>query len=854
MSLLPCDIKYKQHGNRTKDVDKLRKEYGNNSFTKRPRKTFFRQYLSAFGDPIIKILLAALALNVLIAFKNANIYEPLGIAAALFLATFVSTVSEYGSESAFLKLEQQAALTQCRVMRDRKLVTLPVSELVVTDIVYLSAGERVPADGIMIKGAVLVDQSALNGESAEVQKLPGTASDSWDLSCKNQIFRGSVITSGECIMAVGRTGDKTFYGNVASEIQSENVKSPLTQKLNTLAGVLSKIGYGAAILVFAADLFNLLILDNAFDPARIMTELTSLPVMISNLLHAVTLAITVIVVAIPEGLPMMITVVLSANMRRLKKDNVLVRRLVGIESSGSLNILFCDKTGTLTSGRLSVGGFYDINGRYFKDLPQAERSDIICCCQLGCDSTMIGKSPVGGNATDRALLSYVYDKSFDSLTISKKIPFDSTKKYSAINYKGTWYIKGAPEILFSKASNVNKALLAQWKKLVSDGVRVIALAKSADMLSYDIIGIISIKDKIRHDARYSVKTVQNAGINVCMVTGDNADTAKSIAGACSILTDGAITLTSQQMSELSDSELAAILPRLKVVSRALPADKSRLVRVSQSIGLVCGMTGDGINDAPALKQADVGFAMGSGTEVAKQAGDIVILDDNFTSISKAILYGRTIFKSIRKFIVFQLTMNLCAVGISIIGPFIGIDTPITVMQMLWINIIMDTLAGLAYAGEPPLTRYMNEKPVRRSEHVLNGRMAGQILTMGIYSLCLCTAFLSLDYFKKRFGFYHDTTGFMTAFFALFIFSGIFAGFSARSDRLRLFANLSKNRAYIFIFLLIIIVQLWLIYYGGSMFRTSGIPVHRLPEIILLGASVIAADMIRKITVSAKRKT
>lgn len=850
--LLPCEVKYKPHGNRMRDVEQLRRKYGDNSFTKRPRKTFFRQYLSAFGDPIIKILLAALALNILIAIKNANIYEPLGIAVALFLATFVSTLSEYGSESAFLKLEQQSAAAKCRVMRDRKLTEIPVSELVVGDTVYLSAGERVPADGLIIQGNVFVDQSALNGESAEVQKYPGYIGDSWELSAKSQIFRGSVITSGECIMTVGRTGDRTFYGSVAAEIQNEGVKSPLTQKLSTLAGVLSKIGYGAAALVFIADLFNLLVLDNAFNIAYIRTELLTPCVMFSNILHAVTLAITVMVVAIPEGLPMMITVVLSANMRRLKRDNVLVRRLVGIESSGSLNILFCDKTGTLTNGHLSVIGFYDINGRYFKDIPSAEREDILCCCQLGSDSTMIGKNPVGGNATDRAVLSYVYDKAYDGMTVSKKIPFDSEKKYSAIKHGTTWYIKGAPEILFSHASNVSHALEERWSALANDGVRVIALAKSTDMERYSIIGILAIKDKVRRDARYSVKTVQNAGIYVCMVTGDNADTAKAIADSCGILTPGAVTLTSAEMAKLSDSELAAILPKLKVVSRALPADKSRLARVSQSAGLVCGMTGDGINDAPALKQADVGFAMGSGTEVAKQAGDIVILDDNFTSISKAILYGRTIFKSIRKFIVFQLTMNLCAVGISIIGPFIGVDTPVTVMQMLWINIIMDTLAGLAYAGEPPLVKYMEETPIKRSEHVLNGRMAGQIFTMGAYSLLLCISFLSFDYFRDRFGFYTDNTGFMTAFFALFIFSGIFASFSARSDGIRVFANLSRNRAYVFIFLLIIIVQLWLIYFGGSMFRTSGIPIARLPEILMLSATVIPADMIRKLLVR-KRK-
>ena len=372
------------------------------------------------------------------------------------------------------------------------------------------------------------------------------------------------------------------------------------------------------------------------------------------------------------------------------------------------------------------------------------------------------------------------------------------------------------------------------------------------MEHYNIIGILAIKDSVRRDARFSVKTVQNAGIYVCMVTGDNADTAKAVADSCGILTPDAVTLTSSEMALLSDSELAKLLPRLKVVSRALPADKSRLARVSQSAGLVCGMTGDGINDAPALKRADVGFAMGSGTEVAKQAGDIVILDDNFTSISKAILYGRTIFKSIRKFIVFQLTMNLCAVGISIIGPFIGVDTPVTVMQMLWINIIMDTLAGLAYAGEPPLARYMEEKPISRSEHVLNGKMAGQIITMGAYSLLLCVLFLASGYFRQRFGFYTDNLRFMTAFFALFIFSGIFASFSARSDGVRIFANLARNRAYVFIFMLIIAVQLWLIYFGGSMFRTSGIPLGMLPEILALSAGVIPADIIRKLIIRKKR--
>ena len=299
------------------------------------------------------------------------------------------------------------------------------------------------------------------------------------------------------------------------------------------------------------------------------------------------------------------------------------------------------------------------------------------------------------------------------------------------------------------------------------------------------------------------------------------------------------------MSKMSDEKLMSILPRLQVVSRALPTDKSRLVRLSKKAGLVCAMTGDGVNDAPALKQADVGFAMGSGTEVAKQAGDIIVLDDNFSSILKAILYGRTIFKSIRKFIVFQLTINLCAVGVSVIGPFIGIDAPVTVLQMLWINIIMDTLAGLAFAGEAPMMQYMKEKPLKKSENVLNRSMCAQIFFMGLYSLGMCILFLTLEYFKNAFGFYADNVKFMTAFFVLFIFSGIFGAVNARASGKNIFRGLARNKAFVIIFAVITAVSLALVYFGGSMFRTSPIDFIHLVKIIGLSLLIIPADIIRK---------
>ncbi len=844
--LLPCQIKYKPSGHSEKDAKKYLKEYGANSFTEKPRKTFFKQYLSAFGDPIIKILLIALALNIIIAFKNANIYEPLGIAVAVFLATFVSTLSEYGSESAFYELSRKSGAQECRAVRNGKLIVLPVCDITVGDSIILSAGERVPADGIVVQGRVLVNQSALNGESKEAQKEPSKLTDKWDLDDRAQLFCGSVITSGECIMAIGRTGDNTFYGSIASELQSDKEKSPLTERLRRLAKVLSIIGYCASGLVLFADLFNSIFIDNGFNKTFIINELMSPSAMISNLLHAITLAITVVVVAIPEGLPMMITVVLSSNMHRLKRDNVLVRKLVGIETGGSLNILFCDKTGTVTTGKLSVTGFYDTNGNYYKKIPADFKTDILRSLVLNNESTMIGNTATGGNATDRALLEYAYDRNCKKETVSKKIPFDSTRKYSAVLCRGTWYIKGAPEVVFSKCSIVSKEIYAKFEQLTTTGARVIALAKGTDGVRYTLLGIVIISDKIRRDARQAVKTVRGAGISVCMVTGDNLDTACAIAENSGILDRNGITLTSEQLSRMSDNELCNILTKLQVVARALPSDKSRLVRIAKSMGLVCGMTGDGINDAPALRQADVGFAMGSGTEVAKEAGDIVILDDSFSSIAKSILYGRTIFKSIRKFIVFQLTLNLCAVGISVIGPFIGSDTPVTVMQMLWINIIMDTLAGLAFAGEAPLKSYMNEAPKKRSEPVLNGAMVLQIMSMGLYSLFLCIMFLSTRYFKVHFGYYSGTTEFMTAFFALFIFCAVFEGVLARSVRTNIFAGLLKNKSFIGIFLLITAVQIWLIYNGGVMFRTTPIPISRLVASICLAATVIPFNVICKL--------
>lgn len=861
-------------------AEESRRLHGSNQLTRARKSGFFRQLLQSFGDPIIKVLLAALAINLIFLFHRFDWYESAGIAVAIFLATFVSTLSEYGSESAFEKLQEDAARISCRVKRNGQVVALPIADIVVDDVVLLQSGERIPADGLLLDGKLMVDQSALNGESREAAKIPtADPTDASDLAAPNRLFSGSVVCSGEGVMQVRQVGDRTFYGGVAREVQEDGRESPLRLRLAGLAKTLSRLGYVAALLVALADLFHSFLLDNAFDPARIAAAFTDSSAVIGHLLHAVTLAITVVVVAVPEGLPMMITVVLSSNMRRMLKDHVLVRKLVGIETSGSLNILFTDKTGTLTKGKLQVSTLVTGDGEEYTRPGAIKRQKglwpvLRLSCVLNSESLLSEGRAIGGNATDRALLEFAGAGGVtrDAYPLSQHVPFDSDRKFSAIRVEGEQpmtLIKGAPEKLLPACTQYldengqrqpfsSTSLTRQWNDMTTHAMRVLALAisdtpvdESGRFANLTLVGLLGIRDELRSETPAAVQEVQGAGVQVVMITGDNRDTAAAIAKEAGLLRrEDDLILTGSELSVLSDAEIKSRLPRLRVVARALPGDKSRLVRLAQEMELVTGMTGDGINDAPALKKADVGFAMGSGTEVAKEAGDIVILNDNFHSIAKAILYGRTIFKSIRKFVIFQLTMNLCAVGISVIGPFIGVDTPVTVMQMLWINIIMDTLAGLAFAGEPPLPEYMREPPKRRDEPVLNRYMLHQILCMGLYTILLCVAFLKLPVFKTLFHYDTQPIYLMTAFFALFIFTGIFNSFNARTNRINLLANLSHNPSFLVIMTAVAAIQLLLIYYGGALFRTAGLSARALRWVLLLAFTVVPVDSVCKLLLRA----
>lgn len=856
------------------EVLESREKNGSNIITNKKRNTFLEMFIQSLGDPIIRILIIALGIKLVFLIKDFDWYETVGIVIAIFLASFISTISEYGSEKAFEKLQEDASKIKCRVRRNGKIKEITIDDVVVGDMVLLEAGDKVPADGILIDGDLLVDESSLNGETREIRKE--ALKSNQIVSEKNMVFRGTVIYGKSGIMKITKVGDNTFYGKIAQELQESTPDSPLKIRLRHLAGIISKIGYVGAFLVSLSYLFSMIVIRNNFDINLIKETVTNFPLMTGYILYALTLSVTIIVVAVPEGLPMMITLVLSSNMKKMLKSNVMVRKMTGIETAGSLNILFTDKTGTLTKGKMEMLYFMGNDfKKYHKESELKKYSKYYSIIKKSIiynnasTYTSDNKTIVGGNITDRAILKFIeYDKN-SNIKIIDTVPFDSKNKYSLslIDDRGKLaLIKGAPEKILSSCTYYydnngeikrllnTKSIELKLKEETSKGARIIAFAtsKTKELRNLTLVGFALIKDDVRKEAIEGLKLIDKAHIQTVMITGDNKDTAYAIGKEVGIIKNSSdIILTSEELNKLNDEELKQILPNLRIVARSLPQDKSRLIKISQEKDLVVGMTGDGVNDAPALKRADVGFSMGSGTEVAKEASDIIILDDNLYSISQAILFGRTIFKSIRKFIIFQLTVNICAVSLSIIGPFIGIETPVTVIQMLWINMVMDTFAGLAFSFEPPLKEYMDEYPKDKNEPIINKYMWHEIIFTGAYSSLLCILFLKLPIISAIFRDGDNNKYLMSAFFGLFIFIGIFNCFNARTHRLNLFAHLYKNKPFIAIISFIVLVQIILIYYGGNLFRTVGLNFKEFQFMILLAFSVIPVDWFRKIYLRTK---
>lgn len=836
------------------EVVKSRNKYGSNEIKKTNNNSFFKLLLESLGDPMIKILLIVLGIKVVFLFAEFDWFETLGILIAIFIASLISTISEYGSNKAFQKLLENNNQKMVKVKRNGKLCLISINDIVVSDIVYLNNGDYIPADGEIIDGSILIDESSINGESRETYK------DSKLSGEKRKVYKGTIVTSGECIVKVGSVGVNTLFGKIAKEVQEKSSDSPLRIRLKHLASIISKIGYVGAFLVFVSYLFSSIVIANNFNLNLIIDCVSNVSLMIDYVIYALTLAVTIIIVSVPEGLPMMVALVLSTNMKKMIKKNILVKKMVGIETAGSLNVLLTDKTGTLTNGKLSVYGIINYQDKLFNNDVELYKypkyyNIVGNSIVLNNDAVISDNKIINGNSTDKALISFMNYISDEK--IIKKESFDSDKKYSLVETNNYIYYKGAPEVLTPKCkyylnndvedSNVDFDYLNRViAKYMHKGYRVISLCyknKSNNNVVY--VGSVLLKDEIRNDAKEGIKLIKSSGVKMIMVTGDSLDTALFISKELNLLSDDDIYLTSSDLSLMSDDEIKSKINKIKVVARAKPHDKSRLVKIIKEMNLVVGMTGDGINDAAALKKCDVGFAMGSGTDVAKEASDIVILDDNINSISMAILFGRTIFKNIRKFIIFQLTMNICAMSLSIIGPFIGISTPVTVMQMLWINMIMDTLAGLAFAYEEPLLSYMDEKPKSKNEPIINKYMYEEIVFTGLYSSLLCILFLKIPFVKSLIRYDVNDKYFLTAFFALFVFMGIFNAFNTRTNKYNLFYKIKNNKVFLIIFMLVAIMQIYFIYYGGIIFRTYGLNLKELLIVLVLAFSVVPVDLFRK---------
>lgn len=864
----------KKKGLSASEAEQSRKLYGTNALTEIPPDPLWKKILEGFKDPMIMILMVALVVQVVLCFMGqAEWFEPAGILVAILVANGVASISEHKQEgkASALKKEENAK-EMAKVIRDGELIEIHVDDVVVGDIVYLQAGDKIPADGEVIEGTLKVDQAALNGETEEAEKIPCPEDQVYntkDLLNKYYIYRGTVICGGEGYMQVKVVGDKTLFGELALEVQEDTRETPLQVKLHKLAQQISKFGYIGAIAIVLGVLLKTIISGDM--PGSIYDW-------IRLLMDAITVAVTIIVCAVPEGLPMLTSILLSFQSLKMAKDNVLVRKINGLETAGSLNILFSDKTGTITSGKLSVVEMASGEVKTFQTLSDVSKvySEAIIT-GVGVNNSASAAhdgTVIGGNSTDRALMTYLVEEkvaqNINKDSVCKFNSFDSAKKYSSVvvesNGKKMTFVKGAPEKILERCTtyldmegNVSKftdrkAMTAYIDAQAARSMRMLAVALAdgdSDAGELTLVCVISIRDNVRKEAADAIKEVQAAGVQVVMVTGDRKETAVAIAKEAGLLTASEhVALTSAEMAQKSDDELKEILPNLRVVARALPTDKSRLVRVAQEMDYVVGMTGDGVNDSPALKKADVGFAMGSGTEVAKDAGDITILDDNFASIEKAILYGRTMFKSIRKFLIFQLTVNVAAVLTCFIGPLLGEKVVLTVIQLLLVNLAMDTLAAIAFGSEPALKEFMKEKPVPRSESIVTKNMLIRVGVSGLYIAAACLSILFLSAIRNMFGDV-DVTYLKSALFATFMMAITFNGFNARTDHINPFEHIGRNKNFLYVMGSILLMQFVFVTFGGEVLSVESLDLRSWILCAVIAFLVIPINMMLKLTTKKK---
>lgn len=881
------------------EVLRSRENEGSNVIPDSEPTTFWDEFKETFSDPMIRILLAIVVIMLVMFFLgHAEIYEPIGTVIAILIVAFVTAKTAVASDTKYRELKDSTKKDTCKVFRNGIISVIEVDDVVVGDKIILQSGDKIPADGILIDGDIRVDNSVLNGEAEECKKIAASEDTVFPEELTGEtfvdsssLFRGAVVFDGEGILDVRKVGMKTMMGKMAEDMQDEEVDSPLKVKLSKLAKQISVFGYVSAIVIVI--LYMVYFVVNAGGISGYFAQ--EWDKILMNIIEAVSLAIIIVVCAVPEGLPLMISLVLMQNTSRMLDHNVLVRKAVGIETAGSLNILFSDKTGTITKGSLEVVEFFTPNGASIplNEIKKYGKIKSLVDIAIGKNTAAMfdGQHKViGGNATDQALMRFLGEEQYRFLasgtdkytdySVGLSQGFNSTNKFSQVEIrelKQVFY-KGAPEKFIGIAKKgldeegneveiFDDILNEKINEYASRAMRVLCFGYSNSPFKEDtinddvvIVGLVAIRDDVRPEAKEAIKEVQEAGIQVVMITGDRLETAVSIAKDAGLMnTDSDRALTSAQLNSMSDEEVKRIIKDIRVIARALPTDKSRMVKLCQEMNLVVGMTGDGVNDSPALKRADVGFAMGSGTEAAKEAGEVVIIDDNFRSIKDAILYGRTIFNNILKFCKFQLVINVAAVIVSAISPFFGVVEPLKVTHLLFVNLVMDSLGAIMLGNEPALEKYMKDKPRRRDESIISKSMAVQIGVMALWMTLVSFCFLKLPIFEQLFG---SKEKLYTAYFVLFVVAALFNGFNVRDNGFGIFKGLKDNPGFLKVWITIVLVQALIVNAAlipldffkwiGSMFSCT--PFDALGWLVVFGIAftMIPIDLLRKTIMKSKK--
>lgn len=843
----------------SEQVEASRRQHGRNLLTPPKRPSIWRLYAEKYKDPIIRILLIAALFSLGIGIYENEYVETIGILVAVFLATTIGFYFEYDAQKKFDILNALGQEELVTVIRDSQAMQVPRSELVVGDVVILEQGVEIPADGLLLEAINLqVNESSLTGEPICHKTTDEAHFDREATYPSNRVLRSSMVVDGHGCMKVDAVGDETEIGHVARHATTfTDIETPLNQQLNRLSKLINKVAFTISLLVFVAGTSHgLYVYFQELMPGQPIDW----AIMAATLLKWFMVTVTLIVMAVPEGLPMAVTLSLALNMRRMLRTNNLVRKLHACETMGAVTVICTDKTGTLTQNRMEVA---DIQSDHHFEEQLAENMAVNSTALLEEGSEGQGI----GNPTECALLLHLrkngknYSEYREKAPLTSQLTFSTERKYmatlvtSSVNQRRMLYVKGAPEVILELcqiSTDQQQQIEAILKEYQAGAMRTLAFAhreigenEGTDCLALaqqgrlTLEGICAIMDPVRPEVPSAVKNCHDAGIHVKMVTGDNAGTAIEIAKRIGLWTESdreEQVITGAAFAALSDEEALNRIASIKVMSRARPMDKQRFVKLLQEKGAVVAVTGDGTNDVPALNRAQVGLSMGSGTSIAKEASDITLIDDSFRSIATAVMWGRSLYKNIQRFLAFQLTISLTALAISMVGSFLDTDIPLTVTQILWINLIVDTFASLALSTIPPSADVMKEQPRKSSDFILSRFVKKSVgITAGIFFAVL----LGILFYFNRWGNNTISLHDLTVFFTFFVMLQFWNLMNARvlGSHQSAFSQLLNCKGLLFVMSMILIGQILIVEFGGKVFRTEPLDITTWLTIVA-GSSLV----------------